>query len=71
MRNRTKRWMIGAALTAVMAGSTGCSAFGFPVPDLGSFIAGWLAAGFFGTTTTCYVNGEKVDCKDLPANVQP
>jgi len=63
MRNRAKRWIVGLALAGVALGSSGC----FPV----SFAAGWLAAGLFGTKTTCFENGVEVDCSSLPPDVQP
>jgi len=76
MRRRAFKGLICLTLvSAVLLSLTGCTAW--PLWLLGdtavSFTAGWLARGQSGTTetSTCYRNGELVDCDSLPSSLLP
>ena len=62
-----------ALVLGVLLALAGCSPLWLLGDTLGSFAAGWLANDWVGgaTQTTCYRNGEPVDCSSLPPDMAP
>jgi hypothetical protein len=73
MTRRTSTKIATLLVTVILlTGATGCVEL-WVASNTTSFVAGWLARGLVDATsgTTCYRNGELIDCAELPADVQP
>ena len=62
-----------ALVLGIILALAGCSPLWLLGDTAVSLIAGWLANDWVGgvTQTTCYRNGEPVDCSSLPADIAP
>lgn len=70
MTKRSTRFLMAAFLGALLTGVAGCE--WLIGSHLASFGAGYaLGAASVGTQTTCYQNGELINCAELPAELQP
>ena len=67
MNRNSIRTLVTILLAVFLAGAVGCTEWLWAT-NAGSFAAGWWARELLiPTTSTCYRNGEPVDCGTLPA----
>lgn len=72
MMKAAKSALAIAAILAAMTLSTGCERWQALSASASSFGLGWVLGDLAAATraeSTCYLNGELIDCADLPTNV--